>query len=47
MILHVLKQVGIETNFMVGAQLEGFDVMVRLSETAKYMTKWGCGDDGV
>ena len=37
MILHVLKQVGIETDFMVGAQLEGFDVMVRLSETAKYM----------
>ena len=37
MILHVMKQAGIETDFMVGAQLEGFDVMVRLSETAKYM----------
>lgn len=37
MILHVLKHAGIETDFMVGAQLEGFDVMVRLSETAKYM----------
>lgn len=37
MILHVMKHAGIETDFMVGAQLEGFDVMVRLSETAKYM----------
>ena len=41
MILHVLKKVGIETDFMVGAQLEGFDVMVRLSETAKYMVMEG------
>ena len=37
MILHVMKYAGIETDFMVGAQLEGFDVMVRLSKTAKYM----------
>lgn len=37
MILHVMKHAGVETDFMVGAQLEGFDVMVRLSETAKYM----------
>ena len=37
MILHVMESAGIETDFMVGAQLEGFDVMVRLSETAKYM----------
>lgn len=37
MILHVMKYAGIEMDFMVGAQLEGFDVMVRLSETAKYM----------
>lgn len=37
MILHVMKYGGIETDFMVGAQLEGFDVMVRLSESAKYM----------
>ena len=41
MILHVLQKVGIETDFMVGAQLEGFDVMVRLSETAKYMVMEG------
>lgn len=37
MILHVMKYAGIEADFMVGAQLEGFDVMVRLSESAKYM----------
>ena len=37
MILHVMRQAGVETDYMVGAQLEGFDVMVRLSETAKYM----------
>ena len=41
MILHVLQKVGVETDFMVGAQLEGFDVMVRLSETAKYMVMEG------
>ncbi|MFN8142932.1 MAG: Mur ligase domain-containing protein [Bacteroidia bacterium] len=32
MILYVLKQVGIDFDFMVGAKLEGFDTMVRLSE---------------
>lgn len=37
MILHVLKQAGIETDYMVGAQLEGFDVMVKLSDDAEYM----------
>lgn len=37
MILHVMKDLGIETDYMVGAQLEGFDVMVKLTETAKYM----------
>lgn len=37
MILHVLNYCGIETDYMVGAQLEGFDIMVRLSETAKWM----------
>jgi UDP-N-acetylmuramate: L-alanyl-gamma-D-glutamyl-meso-diaminopimelate ligase len=34
MILHVLKQVGMEADFLVGAQLEGFDCMVRFSETS-------------
>lgn len=37
MILHVLNHCGIEADYMVGAQLEGFEVMVRLSETAKVM----------
>lgn len=37
MILHVLQHAGIEADYMVGAQLEGFEVMVRLSESAKVM----------
>lgn len=37
MILHALAHAGIEADYMVGAQLEGFEVMVRLSETAKVM----------
>jgi len=37
MILHVLKQAGIDTDYMVGAQLEGFDVMVRLTKDARFM----------
>lgn len=37
MILHVLKQAGIDTDYMVGAQLEGFDVMVKLSTEARFM----------
>lgn len=36
MILHVMNYLKIETDFLVGAQLEGFDTMVRLSETAEY-----------
>ena len=36
MILHVMKYAGIETDFMVGAQLEGFDTMVKLTKEAKY-----------
>lgn len=32
MILHVMNYHGIEVDFMVGAQLEGFDVMVKLTE---------------
>lgn len=34
MILHVLHKLQIDTDYMVGAQLEGFDCMVRLSDTA-------------
>ncbi len=37
MILHVLQQTGIDADYMVGAQLDGFEVMVRLSENAKIM----------
>lgn len=36
MILYVLRQLGIETDYMVGAQIEGFERMVRLSDTARY-----------
>lgn len=36
MILHVMKHCNIETDFMVGAQLEGFNTMVRFSSTAKF-----------
>lgn len=36
MILYVLRHLGIEADYMVGAQIEGFDTMVRLSDTAKY-----------
>lgn len=31
MIIHVLRQAGVEFDYLVGAQLEGFDCMVRLS----------------
>ncbi|MBR4135401.1 MAG: peptidoglycan synthetase [Bacteroidales bacterium] len=37
MIIHVLQQNHIECDYMVGALLDGFEVMVRLSETAKVM----------
>jgi len=37
MILHVLRELGIDCDYMVGAQLEGFDVMVKLSEQARIM----------
>ncbi len=36
MILYVLQRLGIEADYMVGAQIEGFERMVRLSETARY-----------
>jgi UDP-N-acetylmuramate: L-alanyl-gamma-D-glutamyl-meso-diaminopimelate ligase len=34
MVLHALKHVGRESDFMVGAQLDGFDCMVRLTSSA-------------
>ena len=36
MLLYVLNRLGIEADYMVGAQIEGFERMVRLSETARY-----------
>jgi UDP-N-acetylmuramate: L-alanyl-gamma-D-glutamyl-meso-diaminopimelate ligase len=36
MILYVLDKLGIEADYMVGAQIAGFERMVRLSDTAKY-----------
>lgn len=35
MILHVMKQTGTNCDFMVGAQLEGFDCMVKLTSESK------------
>jgi UDP-N-acetylmuramate: L-alanyl-gamma-D-glutamyl-meso-diaminopimelate ligase len=35
MVMHVLKLLGIEFDYMVGAQIEGFDNMVGLSENTK------------
>ncbi len=37
MILHVLQLAGIDCDYMVGAQLEGFDVMVRITDKAPWM----------
>ena len=36
MILHVMKESKVETDFMVGAQLDGFDCMVKLSAKANF-----------
>lgn len=40
MVLHVLQQCGVKADYMVGAQLEGFDRMVKLSD-AKIMVLEG------
>ncbi len=37
MILHAISMVGLDVDYMVGAQLEGYDCMVKLSDTAKIM----------
>ncbi len=41
MILHVLQAENINCDYMVGAQLQGFDTMVKLSHDAKYMVLEG------
>ncbi len=35
MVMHVLRLSGVDFDYMVGAQVEGFDTMVRLSQDAK------------
>lgn len=37
MILHVMRYHGVDVDYMVGAQLEGFDNMVRLTDGAEFM----------
>ena len=37
MLLHAFKELKIDVDYMVGAQLEGYECMVRLSEKANYM----------
>jgi UDP-N-acetylmuramate: L-alanyl-gamma-D-glutamyl-meso-diaminopimelate ligase len=37
MLLHVVNALGINVDYMVGAQLEGYDCMVKLTEEAKVM----------
>ncbi len=34
MIMHVLKNTGMDFDYLVGAQLEGFDTMVRMTDEA-------------
>ena len=37
MLLHVVNELGLNVDYMVGAQLEGYDCMVKLSEEAEFM----------
>ncbi len=37
MLLHVVNALNLNVDYMVGAQLEGYDCMVKLSEEAQYM----------
>ena len=41
LVLHVLRTLNVETDYMVGAQLDGFEVMVKLSDTSKYIVLEG------
>ena len=41
LVLHVLSTLNVETDYMVGAQLDGFEVMVKLSDTSKYIVLEG------
>ena len=37
MLLHAINNIGLDVDYMVGAQLDGYDCMVKLSEDAKIM----------
>ena len=37
MLLHAVNELGVEVDYMVGAQLEGYDCMVKLTESAPIM----------
>lgn len=41
MLLHVFKELNVEVDYMVGAQLDGYDCMVKLTEDAKIMVLEG------
>lgn len=41
MLLHVMQRCKVDTDYMVGAQLEGFQVMVRLTDEAPFMVMEG------
>jgi UDP-N-acetylmuramate: L-alanyl-gamma-D-glutamyl-meso-diaminopimelate ligase len=41
MVLHVMQHAGVPTNYMVGAQLEGFDCMVEMESGSEFMVMEG------
>lgn len=41
MILHALQALNVKTDYMVGAMLEGFEVMVKVEDDSKYMVLEG------
>lgn len=41
LVLHVLSTLNIESDYMVGAQLDGFEVMVKLTDSSKYIVLEG------
>jgi UDP-N-acetylmuramate: L-alanyl-gamma-D-glutamyl-meso-diaminopimelate ligase len=41
MLLHVINDLGLDVDYMVGAQLEGYDCMVKLSDSARIMVLEG------
>src|SRR5690606_31519649 len=41
MILHVMRYHNVDVDYMVGAQLEGFDTMVKITESADFMVLEG------